>query len=686
MQQPLPRVSAWLAVIPFLQQSQIFLAHSMSAANTKGAKGSKKRPSSSQSGPKAKKLQLEDRSEAKEKKRSKPVTRVVQEDSADSSEEEFADEGNDAEVLDEVTAEAGSAMAIKDPNAARESHKAQKVLHEQRKAAKPHSELLIDAKRAWTVARQKDITKEERVKHIRELMDVIRGKVKDIVFKHDASRIVQTVVKWGGQKQRNEIAEELKGKYRELAQSKYSKFLITKLVRLCPAYRAEILREFQGHVMRMLLHREATSVLADAFELYANAYERSILLRDFYGKEASLFTVTAGSEEEKERSKQGLRGLMVGLEGDRRRRVMNSLKDNLVTIFNNPDKGAVAHAIVHRATWEYLAAVSELEDEAEAEKLRREIFETCQESLAEMVHTKDGSRVVREFIAWGTAKDRKHIIKAIKPHVERMCIDDEAQLVLFSALDIVDDTKLTAKFLVSDIVATAPTLYKTSQGRRSLFYLVTPRTRRHFTPAQIATLAETDPTRAKTSKKEDALRASEIRKAASEGLLQWIADSGADVARDTGGSLVVCEIMLEAEGDKAAATNTLLQALSVPYPAADPADPHPMSLPHTSRLYKTLLQGGHYSHTTHTVEHSPNFSARDFATRFVQHVGRDTTVAMAMGDGAFVVAALCEQLAEHEDAEERKTVKGWFDAKTQKALQEADAKGVKLLLETLKKL
>ena len=35
-------------------------------------------------------------------------------------------------------------------------------------------------------------------------------------------------------------------------------------------------------------------------------------------------------------------------------------------------------------------------------------------------------------------QDRKHIIKAIKPHVERMCQDDEAQLVLFSALDIIE--------------------------------------------------------------------------------------------------------------------------------------------------------------------------------------------------------------------------------------------------------
>ena len=36
----------------------------------------------------------------------------------------------------------------------------------------------------------------------------------------------------------------------------------------------------------------------------------------------------------------------------------------------------ISHAIVHRATWEYLAMVSEIDDEAEAEKLRWEIFET----------------------------------------------------------------------------------------------------------------------------------------------------------------------------------------------------------------------------------------------------------------------------------------------------------------------
>lgn len=45
--------------------------------------------------------------------------------------------------------------------------------------------------------------------------------------------------------------------------------------------------------------------------------------------------------------------------------------------FNNEDKGAVTHAVVHRALWEYLTAVNNIEDEVEQERLRREMFETC---------------------------------------------------------------------------------------------------------------------------------------------------------------------------------------------------------------------------------------------------------------------------------------------------------------------
>ncbi|KAF8801167.1 ARM repeat-containing protein [Phlegmacium glaucopus] len=655
---------------------------------------SKKRPAPAQGGPKPKKIHVESgSSKTDNKKRSRPVTQPLEPQDPDSeSEEDLKDDIDvDGDASDDHEEEDGdeSPMKVdsktdehkipKDPNAARESHKAQKIVQDQRRAAKPHSSLLTEAKKVWSLARQKNIPSSERQKHVKDLMSVIRGKVKDIVFKHDASRIVQTAVKHGGQKERDEIAAELKGKYRELAQNKYSKFLVTKLIRLCPSQRTSILLEFQSHVLRMLLHKEASSVLADAFELYTNAYERTILLREFYGKEASLFTITRGSEEDKERAKKGLTGVLEGADTERRRRILGSVKDNLITIFNNSDKGAVTHAVVHRALWEYLSTVNTLSDETESEKLRREMFDSCQEVLAEMVHTRDGSRVVREFLAQGTAKDRKQILKVLKPHIERMCTDDEAQLVLFTALDVLDDTKLLSKGLISLITVSAQKLYTTPQGRRSLLYLLVPRTRRHFTPAQIASLAETDEIRSRTSKKTPSSREEEVRKAASEDLIRWVEESGEALVREPSGSLVVNEIMLYAEGDKSAATATLLNALASP----SIPDPHPIDLPPTSRLYKSLLQGGHYNHTTNSIERVLDAAA--FASQFVKIVGKDATVAMCVGDGngAFVVAELCEALVRGDLTEERVTVKEWFEAKVVQEIEAGQAKGKRVLLEKI---
>ena len=67
-------------------------------------------------------------------------------------------------------------------------------------------------------------------------------------------------------------------------------------------------------------------------------------------------------------------------------------------------------------------------------------------------------------------------------------------------------------------------------------------------PSQIASLAETDEIRSRTSKKSPTSREEEIRKAASEDLIQWVEESGETLIRDPSGSLLVGEIMLYAEG------------------------------------------------------------------------------------------------------------------------------------------
>ena len=86
------------------------------------------------------------------------------------------------------------------------------------------------------------------------------------------------------------VAKELKGHYKALSQSKYStvsvmyyprlkcsssesgpKFLAAKLIRLRPAHHASILLEFQLHVLKLFLHREASNVLLNSTQTLTNA-------------------------------------------------------------------------------------------------------------------------------------------------------------------------------------------------------------------------------------------------------------------------------------------------------------------------------------------------------------------------------------------------------------------------------
>ena len=91
--------------------------------------------------------------------------------------------------------------------------------------------------------------------------------------------------------------------------------------------------------------------------------------------------------------------------GERRKRILGAVKENFELVYvlssaayvfilmhsywscfvlfpvfysmNNPEKGAMTHAIFHHVLWEYLSQVNGLHDEALQEKLRREIFEAC---------------------------------------------------------------------------------------------------------------------------------------------------------------------------------------------------------------------------------------------------------------------------------------------------------------------
>ena len=107
--------------------------------------------------------------------------------------------------------------------------------------------------------------------------------------------------------------------------------------------------------------------------------------------------------------------------------------------------------------------------------------------------------------------------------------------------------------------------------------------------------------------------------------------------------------------------DALLVPFAASYPSSDESNPHIVDLPHTARLYKTLLQGGHFSQREGSIVPSPRFAAREFASALVGRVGAESARAMARDGGAFVLAELLERVRAECGEGTRKEVLGWFD-------------------------
>lgn len=106
-------------------------------------------------------------------------------------------------------------------------------------------------------------------------------------------------------------------------------------------------------------------------------------------------------------------------------------------------------------------------------------------------------------------------------------------------------------------------------------------------------------------------------------------------------------------------------------------------------MYKTLLQGGHFSQATKSIDMSERWNPTAFATSFLDHVDGDVVVGMCsrgQRNGAFLVAELCQALlggGDKESKDGRAKLKQWFTSSILKTIESGDAKGKQVLLDKL---
>lgn len=524
---------------------------------------------------------------------------------------------------------------------------------QERKAAKPLAEQLARTKKIWERLRRKShVPVEERKQLVAELFGIITGNIKDYVLKHDSVRVIQTAIKYANPEQRKIIAKELAGSYRQLAESRYAKFLIGKLlVQNDDEIRDLIVPEFFGHVRRLIKHPEASWILDDVYRGVATKKQKATILREWYGAEFSLF-----DKDNSEKITGDLADILAA-EAGKRAPIMRSLQELINHLIQ---KKMTGFTLLHDAMLQYF-----LNAKAGTEEVTEylEIIKGDEEGdlLKNLAFTRSGSRVVSLALAYGTAKDRKHILKTYKDTLQMMASDANGHIVILTAYEVIDDTVLTAKsifpellskdtekqienigFAVNDLNARLPLLYL-FQGRSKALFPAS-----HSADLEI--LAEIDKVRVTTSKKDPETRRQELAKALSPTLLNAIAMAAPNLVATSFGTQFVTEVLFGAEGDKTAALAAVAETAAgdptyiLPPDAEEGVEntgptSHLASTPYGGKMLKALIAGGRFNHKTKSIV--PVEPALNFADILYPNI-KDYIIEWATGSSPFVISALLE--------------------------------------------
>lgn len=569
----------------------------------------------------------------------------------------------------------------------RESHIKQKALAQERKAAKPNSDLIARSKKLWERLRRKShVPKDERVKLVAELFDIITGRVRDFVLKHDSVRVIQTALKYATPMQRKEIAKELKGEYKTLAESRYAKFLIGKLLVHGDAeIRDMIVPEFYGNVRRLVRHPEAAWILDDIYRTVATKDQKARLLREWYGAEFVVFQAPEGTpvegdlktilEESPEKRGPIMRYLfeLINLLVQKKTYGFTILHDAMLQYFINTHPPT---------TEESTAFLTMLRDDEEGDLLKNLAF------------TASGSKIVCYAFAYANAKDRKNLLKVYKDTFMTMAGDVHAYKVILAAYDFIDDTKLSGKAIFPELLSQNASeearneelLNMTTHltARIPLVYLFTPipvdssnsRAQKWLLPPSDSThIQEMHTIRKETSKKEAEIRRRELVAAIAPVLMTFITSQAEALLQTSFGCQMIAEILLcsatPADDSRTAALNSIATIA-----AQDPAiDNAPLG-----RMLKSLVQGGKFDPETKKIDIlSPPLG---FDALFYGLI-KEQILEWATGPNSFVVVGLLE--AEGFEAADKKAIKKTLK-KNKKALEEvAGSKEEKVIEKKAKK-
>ncbi|XP_067251792.1 pumilio homolog 3 [Chanodichthys erythropterus] len=508
------------------------------------------------------------------------------------------------------------------------------------------------AKQVWEIVRRKDCDKQKRTKLMKELQDLVKGKIKTIAFAHDSTRVLQCFIQFGSEKQRQEVFDELKEHIVDLSKSKYARNIVKKFLMYGSKQQVgEVMLAFKGKVRQMLRHSEASSVVEYAYNDKAILSQRLMLTEELYG---NIFQVCKSSvcptlEKVLEANPEKMEGIM-----DEMKQILTPMAQK---------EAVIKHSLVHKVFLDFF--------EHAPAKQRTEMIESIREAVVYMAHTHDGARVTMHCLWHGTPKDRKVIVKTMKSYIAKFAMGEYAHLVLLAAFDCIDDTKLVKQIIISEMISSLSDIISNKHGKKVLLYLLSPRDPAHLLPEIIQVLEKGDGNA--HSKKDVAIRRKELLEAVSPPLLTHLCENTQSMVMDKASCVAVSDILGSAIGDLRPAMEAVAALAAGPLiPGGEDGQLHMAEHPAGHLVLKWLIE----------QDAKMKEAAREerFSRILLEKVGLENLKTWAsVNRGAIVLCCLLHS-ADESVAEEVKVMLKSILPELQKV---QNSKGVEVLLEKL---
>ncbi|KRX86989.1 Pumilio domain-containing protein -like protein [Trichinella pseudospiralis] len=435
-----------------------------------------------------------------------------------------------------------------------------KQLRQKKLLQKPYHEIIIKAKPIWEKLRRHDTPTEEKKKLAVDLNCLLRGSVKSLAYAHDTVRIIQGLFSMKMKDISASLFDQLKGflnmratvvvefKFNlsllddvvAMAKSKYARHIVMKMLKYGnTSQRKHIISSFYGHIPELACHTYAADVLQELYITYAKNETRKEMISEFYLSKYKLIKENVPSDLSK----------VIEENPSAKEVILKNIREYLLSI---ADKPVLQNPMLHRLLHMYLQNCTDNE--------KTEMVDCFIDRAIELVHTNDGCNAALDLLWVSTVKDRRKLLKSMRMHVTKMCLQAYSYIFVLAILECVDDRVALEKIVLREIFSNLESISKSKTGIKVLLYLMMSRDRRYIPKGVIDILEKGD--NKQHRKKSLSVKVEEIVNLSSKPLLNFVTEHLQELLSSGSTTLLIPAVLEKAVGNKRPAYESICSLLN----------------------------------------------------------------------------------------------------------------------------